>query len=477
MILDVGHLRELIKSYLYVSIITHMKRKGLILFYLLVAILGSNLIAVGQVITTMVGNGSSGYGGDNGQASAAMLKSPWGVATDRLGNIYVSDNLNNRIRKIDVSGVITTIAGTGTAGYNGDGIPATLAQLIVPHGVALDDSGNIYVADLYNIRVRKINSAGIISTIAGNGLSAYTGDGGDATAAQINSPYGICTDHSGNVYFADCNNSCIRMISTAGIINTVAGSGMGGFSGDGGVATNAQLSQPTDVTVDDAGNIYIADFGNNCVRKVVVGTGRIGTIAGNGTAAFGGDGGPATIAELQKPAGVVVDSLGNLYIADFSNFRIRKVNTLGVISTIAGTSVAGYNGDGASATSSQLNYPCDLAIDNTGGLLICDLYNNRIRTIKNLGSTEVIDLELGRPELSVYPNPSNGVFTIMVMSMADVPVQVVVYDMMGRVVGRQMAVSNHLVDLRIDQPTGVYFVSASIGDTQLVKQIELIREE
>ena len=454
-----------------------MKRQGLIIFYLLVAVLGGNFIAVGQVITTVVGNGSSGYGGDNGQASGAMLKSPWGVATDRLGNIYVSDNLNNRIRKIDATGVITTIAGTGTAGYNGDGIPATLAQLNVPHGIALDDSGNIYVADLYNIRVRKINSAGIISTIAGNGLSAYTGDGGDATAAQINSPYGICTDHSGNVYFADCNNSCIRMISTAGIINTVAGSGTGGLSGDGGVATNAQLSQPTDVTVDDAGNMYIADFGNNCVRKVDAGTGRIGTVAGNGTSAFSGDGGPATIAELQKPAGVVVDSAGNLYIADFSNFRIRSVDPLGVISTIAGTSIAGYNGDGASATSSQLNYPCDLAIDNSGSLLICDLYNNRIRKIKNLNSTEIAGFELGSPQLTVYPNPSNGVFSILVKSLADVRVQVVVYDITGRVVYRQLLESNCLASIKVNEADGVYFVSANIGDIRCVKQIELIREE
>ena len=454
-----------------------MKRQGLIIFYLLVAVLGGNYIAVGQVITTVVGNGSSGYGGDNGQASGAMLKSPWGVATDWLGNIYVSDNLNNRIRKIDATGVITTIAGTGTAGYNGDGIPATLAQLNVPHGIALDDSGNIYVADLYNIRVRKINSAGIISTIAGNGLSAYTGDGGDATAAQINSPYGICTDHTGNVYFADCNNSCIRMISTTGIINKVAGSGTGGFSGDGGVATNAQLSQPTDVTVDAAGNIYIADFGNNCVRKVDASTGRIGTIAGTGTAAFSGDGGPASIAELQKPAGIVVDSVGNIYIADFSNFRIRKVNTMGVISTIAGTSIAGYNGDGANATSTQLNYPCDLAIDISGSLLICDLYNNRIRKIKNLISAEITGLELSSPELSVYPNPSNGVFSILIKSLADEPVQVVVYDITGKVASRQLIESNCLVDLSIDQPTGVYFVAANIGGMRLIKQIELIRED
>jgi hypothetical protein len=247
------------------------------------------------------------------------------------------------IRKVSTTGIITTIAGNGTQGFSGDGGPALSASLYRPNGVFVDSSNNIYIADTFNSCVRKINSAGIITTIAGNGTPGYSGDGGKATSALMRTPFAIDMDAAGNLYIADTFNDAIRKVTPAGIMTTVAGNGTPGYSGDGGKATSALLNNPYSVTVDKAGNIYIADLGNSVIRMINP-AGIISTVAGNGTPGYSGDGSPATWAQLLGPQSVALDAAGNFYIADYTNNRIRKV---GAASGPPTFSVCDVNRDGA----------------------------------------------------------------------------------------------------------------------------------
>ena len=333
------------------------------------------------VISTVAGDGTRGFGGDGGAATAAQLSGPWGVALDGAGNLYIADIGNNRIRKVDSAGDISTVAGDGTFGYSGDGGPATAAQLSWPRGVAADGAGNLYIADASNARIRKVDASGAISTVAGGGP---VGDDGAATAAQLYSPSGVAPDGAGNLYIADQNNARIRKVDASGMITTVAGDGTRGYSGDGGAATAAQLNRPSGVAPDGAGNLYIADVNNHRIRKVDA-SGVISTVAGDGTFGFGGDGGPATAAQLNRPAGVALDGAGNLYIADVNNHRIRKVDASGVISTVAGDGTDDYGGDGGPATAAQLNRPFGVAPDGAGNLYIADSWNSRIRKVDAAG--------------------------------------------------------------------------------------------
>ena len=340
----------------------------------------------GQNIYTKAGNG--GNPGDYLSATNASIAYPTGVTVDMNGNIYIADQTNNRIRKVNAAnGQITTVAGTGTAGFTGDGAAAVYAQLRSPWGVAVDGSGNIYIADEFNHRIRKVSSVnGQITTIAGTGSGGFSGDGGLATAAQLNYPNGLTVDASGNIYIADYFNNRVRKINASdGKINTIAGTGTNNFGGDGGLATLAQLNSPTDVAVDGSGNVFIADKSNNRIRKVNASDGKINTVAGNGTSGYTGDGLAATSAGLNQPLGVAVDMNGNIFIADNGNSAIRKVNSLGIISTYAGTGVFGYSGDGLQATSAQLNSPHQVAVDATGNIFIDDYYNYRIRKVNTLG--------------------------------------------------------------------------------------------
>ena len=334
-------------------------------------------------ITTIAGTGESGFSGDGGPAIQAALDDPFGVAVDSAGNVYIADTDNVRIRKVDSTGTITTIAGTGESGFSGDGGPAVEAELRHPRGVAVDSAGNVYIADTDNVRIRKVDSTGTITTIAGTGESGFSGDGGPAIQAALNYPRGVAVDGAGNVYIADIGNHRIRKVDSAGVISTVAGSGS--FVGDGGPATAARLNRPSGVAVDSAGNVYIADSWNVRIRKVDS-TGTITTIAGTGEWGFSGDGGPATAARLNRPYGVAVDSAGNLYIADTENVRIRKVDSAGVISTVAGTGeFGGFGGDGGPAIQADLDSPSGVAVDGAGNLFIADTYNNRIRKVDAAG--------------------------------------------------------------------------------------------
>ena len=329
---------------------------------------------------TLFAGSSYGYGGDGGTATAAQLSDPHGIALDAAGNLYIADTANHRIRKVTPAGVISTVAGTESAGYSGDGGAATLAELNWPHGIAVDAAGNFYIADTGNHCIRKVTSAGIITTVAGNGTEGFYGDGGPATSAMLAYPFGVTVDAAGNLYIADSNNQRIRKVTSAGIIGTVAGSGIQGFGGDGGAATAAQLNNPYGIAVDVAGNLYIADTDNNSIRKVTAG-GVISTVAGDSNSGFGGDGGAATSAQLFNPLAVAVDPAGNLYIADTENHRVRKVTAAGVISTVAGIGIHGFSGDGGAATAAHLSWPNGVTLDSAGNLYIADSENHRIRMV------------------------------------------------------------------------------------------------
>jgi sugar lactone lactonase YvrE len=333
-----------------------------------------------NIITTVAGNGVATYAGDGGPATKARLYLPSGVAFDAVGNLYIGDTCNNRVRKVGTNGIITTVAGTGNWGYSGDGRAATTASLNYPNGVAVDAWGNLYIGDTYNQRIRKVGTNGIITTVAGNGTLGYSGDGGAATNANLYRPGGVALDTSGNLYIADNGNYRIRRVDTNGIITTVAGNGNWGYSGDGGAATSASLYYPNGVALDASGSLYIADYSNNRIRRVDT-NGIISTFAGNGGAGYSGDGGPATNASLYYPFGVAVDALGNLYIGDTYNNRVRIVNTNGVIATVAGNGIEGYSGDGGAAINARLSCPSGVVLDSLGDLYIADEANNRIRKV------------------------------------------------------------------------------------------------
>jgi uncharacterized protein YjdB len=334
----------------------------------------------GGIITTVAGSSARGYAGDGSAATAGELNFTAGVAVDASGNIYIADASNNRVRKVNTAGVLSTFAGDGSYGSSGDGSAATAASLENPQGVAVDGSGNVFIAEGGGNRIRKVNTAGVISTIAGTGTGGYSGDGGSATAAEIWYPEGVAVDGAGNVYIADALNQRIRKVSTSGIMSTIAGDGSSGYSGDGGAATAATMKYPYNVAVDASGNVYFADDQNNRVRKINT-AGIISTIAGNGTAGYSGDGGAATAAELQSPWGVAVDGSGNVYIGDWGNNRVRKVNAAGVITTLAGDGTGGYSGDGGAATAAELAAPWGVALDATGNVYIADYDNSRIRKV------------------------------------------------------------------------------------------------
>jgi sugar lactone lactonase YvrE len=310
------------------------------------------------------------------------------VVVDTVGNLYIADTSNNRIRKVDTNGVITTFAGNGMAAFAGDGGPAVNASLSAPSSVALDTVGNLYIADTSNNRVRKVDPNGVITTLAGNGMATFAGDGGLAVNASLSAPSNVALDTVGNLYIADTSNR-IRKVNTNGAITTFAGNGMAAFAGDNGLAVNASLNFPMGIAVDANGSLYIADTANSRIRKVDT-TGLITTFAGNGTLGYGGDGGPAVNATLNGPRGVAFDTAGNLYIADTGNNRVRKVDTNGLIITLAGNGMAAFAGDGGPALNASLNAPTAIAVDNTGNLYIGDATDNRIREVKSLVITTAV---------------------------------------------------------------------------------------
>ncbi len=333
------------------------------------------------IIVTVAGTGVSGYSGDNGPAVNAQLAGAQGVVLDSSGNLFVADSGNNRVRKVTPTGIISTVAGNGSAVFAGDGGQAVAGQLSAS-SIAIDALGNLFVGDPVNYRVREISAGGVITTIAGSGSAGYNGDGGAGQGAQISAVHGVAVDQEGNVYIADSGNSCIREISSgAGIISTVAGIGKNQFFGDNGTATSAALAFPLAVVLDSSNNIFIADTGNNRVRAVIASSGNIQTVAGNGVLSYSGDGGPAVSAQLSSPFGVALDTSGNLYIADTSSNVIRKVTANGTINTVAGNGTAGYTGDNGPVSGAEMSHPQGVAVDSSGNIYIADTGNYVVREV------------------------------------------------------------------------------------------------
>lgn len=366
-----------------------------------------------QIINNEAGNNTLGYGysGNGGAATGAQLHTPVGINVDTAGNIFIADYANNVIRKVEASsGIITTFTGGGSS--LGDGGPATAAMLANPSGLAFDAANNLYVSDLHDARVRKVdNSSGIITTVAGNGVIGWTGDGGPATAAEMN-PNNVAIDRYGNIYIADNFEAVIRKVNTSGIISTVAGNNFAGYIGDGGQATAAELNKPTGVSVDTSGNIYIADYNNYVIRKVNT-SGVISTVAGNNSLSYTGDGGPATSAGIGNPENIWVKKNGNLEISMINGpgSAIREVvSSSGIINTIVGGSNSGYSGDGGPATSAELNFPFCTAFNATHDMFIADADNQVVRRVDH--STGIITTFAGNNTLGWGYSGDGGVDTI-----------------------------------------------------------------
>ncbi len=357
-------------------------------------------------ILRVAGAGEQGFAGDGGPATEAQLNFPFGVKLDRAGNLLVADYGNNRVRMVTPDGIIRTFAGSKYEGYWGDGGPAVQARLNGPVGLAIDAAGNVYIADSGNGRIRRVGPDGVIRTFAGCGdkwSGGCAGDGGPVFQAQFSDPRGIAEDAAGNLYVADELNHRIRRISPDGMVTTVAGNGESWYSGDGGPATEARLSFPADVAVDRAGNLYIADSGNHRVRRVLP-DGTIETVAGNGAVGSGGDGGPATEAQLTHPEGVAVDAAGNLYIADTVNHKIRKVTPDGIITTVAGTGEPGWAGDGGPATEAQLAVPKGITVAGDGTVYVADFTAHRVREITPDGMIQTVSLGRGPTDVALDPS-------------------------------------------------------------------------
>jgi len=416
-----------------------------------------------QFISTFAGNGSAGYSGDGSPCTEAQLSSCSAVAFDGAGNVYIADMGNNVVRKVSTSGIISTLAGTGVAGYGGDGSLAVSAKLNAPSGVAVDVAGNVYISDNGNNVIRKVQTNGIISTYAGKGSAGFSGDGGAATAARLSSPQGIAVDGSGNLYIADGGNNAVREVYASGVITTLAGGGAAGYSGDGSYANFASLSSPSAVAVDPRGQVYIADNINQVVRLIDTSY-VMHTFAGTGYPGSYGNGGPATAAELFFPTGVSVYGFGDVYIADQGNNVVRHVNSAGIISTFAGNGSSGYFGDGGYATSAELRTPRSVAADGDNRVFIADQSNNVIRIVS--AQVKVNTVTAAAPACRVYPNPAMGTCSL------DIPARpeactVTFMDLLGRTVSEtNLDAATQTTTLRFTPATpGTYLIKVDAKES------------
>ncbi len=450
-------------------------------------------ITAAGVVSTIAGNGGAGFSGDGGAATAAALNIPTGVLVDASGNVYITDCYNGRIRKVSTTGIITTVVGGGTGV---DGSAATAANLYRPTSICFDASGNMYIAETGNHKVRKINTSGIISTFAGTGVSGFNGDGAGAATKQLSSPICVIADGSGNVYISDLGNNLVRKVTTAGAISTIAGTGTAGYSGDGGAATAARIHSPYGIAMDASGNIYICDFDNYGIRKVSA-AGIITTFAGNASYGYSGDGGWATAANLSRPTGVSVDAAGNVYVADQYNHRIRKI-TLGCLLPSAGTIsgpatvIVGNSSTLANTVSGGTWSSVSLPVATVSAAGVVRGVAAGIDTIKytvtnSCGTSRavyVVSVTSSRPgeeiftaqpaQLNVYPNPSTGLLTIETQQDKVIS-DVVVFDLTGKVVHQANGNTYTMqVDMSAFAP-GVYIFKVAYANGQ-VGQVRVIKE-
>ena len=427
-----------------------------------------------QTIYTIAGTGVAGFSGDTGVATGAKVYGPSGIAVDGAGNTYFSDYYNQRVRRISSSGNITTVAGNGTAGFTGDNVIGNSTRLNNPMGLAADAYGNVYIADKGNNRIRKIDSSGYITTIAGTGTGGYTGDNGPATDAQLFNPTGVAVDNWGNVYIADKANNAVRKIDAAGMITTIAGNGNQGYNGDTWPsATLANLYAPSGVAVDNMGNVYIADESNNRVRKVDT-FNKISTIMGRGIAGFTADGVMATNSEIYQPNSVSVDAYGNVYVSDQLNYMIRKVdhNTNSVV-TIAGKhGVSSFNGDTGLAVNALIGNCKGLAVDASGNIAFTDWQNNRVNYITStIAAVKEVSGTLSGIDL--YPSPNKGTFTVNVASATKEMLHVTITNVTGQKVKEITSETNKPIVIDLNAASGIYFVTAASANGSVSGKVQI----
>jgi len=418
-------------------------------------------LSTAQIITTIAGGGT---GGDGRPATAATIYDPNYLTFDSRGNLYFTECLGNKIRKIDTQGIITTICGTGTAGFSGDGGSATAAMVSLPCGIAVDSIGNIYFADNENNRVRKIDAiSNVISTVIGNSSGAFAGDGGMATAATLYGPCGIAFDKKGNLYIVDADNARIRKVNIGGIIYTIAGDGSFGWAGDGGAATNASCEPSTNLSVDIFGNVYFPEWGLGTVRKIDT-SGIIATIAGDtSSSSYNGDGIPATNANM-GPAFVEVNDSGQLFISDSYNSRIRRVDTNGIIFTSVGDGIAGNTGNGGNADSAQIDGPSGLVFDACQNLYMGQVNVPRIRKVTFNSTCNALALKTHviskTKEISIYPNPA---FAHVTITCTEKIKQIILNDIFRRTIYHQVFDAEK-AEINVSAfPPGIYFVQVTDG--------------
>ncbi len=419
------------------------------------------------IIVTVAGNGVHDYSGDGGPATDAALKIPQGAAFDDSGNMYIYDSHNRRIRKVSpgYGGIITTIAGTGTGGYSGDGGLGIYAEIIGASYVAVDHQANVYISE--GSRIRKITPGDTITTIAGTGANSYNGDGIAATAAHLNIAQGIAVDDTGNVYIVDELNYRIRKVDTSGIITTIAGTGVQGYSPDGSLADTCRLDHLYSIAVDSMGNVYFTD--NKYVRKVSGGI--ISTVAGNGTRGCSGDGGPATAAEI-APAGLVLDRSGNLFLSNGECNTIRRVGTDGIINTVIGDGIGGYGGDGGPPLLAKLSSPQGIAVNRLGELCIADALNNRVRLVSAHLPVGGRGINKGTDGGEVYPNPAENICVVLLKSSSVAQnAMLVVTDVTGREVARHTITANVPFTLYTPWPAGIYILDIAYDTAHYSRKI------
>ena len=426
------------------------------------------------MISTIAGTGIGGYNGDNIPATTATLGYFSCIAVDVFGNTYIADPNNRRVREVDiVTGIITTVAGNGTVGYSGDGGLAVNAQFNSINRIALNSNGDLYIVDAHNHRIRRVDRVtGVVTTIAGNGIGSFSGDGGSAIAASLNLPIGIAFDKDDNLYIGDNENHRIRKVDVNGIITTIAGTGDDSCNGDGGNALLADIHGFYDICTDKYSNVYLACMNDMRIRKIDQSTGIISTVAGDGSVGSGGDGNLATAAQLRFPFGNCVDKDDNLYIADRDNHKIRRVDANGIITTIAGTGILGFSGDGALASAAQLNYPSGVVVDTCSNLYIADKENKRLRKVTFNDSCGVLNVRHINPlTLTLSPNPATSQITITSNNQLK---EISIHNTLGQQVLHQSCNSNRVSVTIEDLQTGVYFirVSDSMGGVKVEKIIK-----
>ncbi len=411
----------------------------------------------GQIITTFAGNGQPGVAGDGDYAILANVHYPGGLRFDNKGNLYIADRVYGRIRKVNAYGIITTVAGSGSPGMAGDNGPATKAKINYPQGMAFDAAGNLYFADTWNNRIRKIDSAGIISTVAGNGIPGFSGDDSAAVNAKLYGPSGVAIDKAGNLYITDTRNHKIRKVDTSGIITTIAGrdTTFHYYYGEGIPAVQAILYTPSGIDIAPDGSIIFVDGGNLVIRKISS-DGIITKVAGTpNKAGFAGDDGPASNARLSGPCAVAVDKQGNIFIADYYNYRVRKVGTDGKINTVAGNGNQDQNGfgDGGPAVDATVDRPTCVAVDSSGNLYIGEKAN-RVRYV-------YLNEPFSEDKITIFPNPGRGSTNIFLPSQYEEVAHVFVVSTAGRIVSESIVPTNMYMKLAFDVPGNYYIYAVS----------------